>query len=111
MSSRLSRAAGALLWAAGQTTPHLACGTALFARHFQHALVADFSRANKLLAAARGARDLGLRFRPVPDGRCVYLLTGSSAATLKSTAAQSGFASFLGMAAGILAAAGTVTAA
>lgn len=98
------RATGALLWAAGQTLPHLACGAAVLARHFKHALVADLLRANKLLGAARGARDLGLRFRPVAPGRCFYLFTDSSAVTLKSAAAQSGFALFLGPLAGFLAA-------
>lgn len=101
------RATGALLWAAGQTLPHLACGAAVLARHFGHALVADLVRANKLLASARGARDLGLRMRPVLPGRCLYLFTDSSAVSLKSTAAQTGFALFLGAAAGILAPSGS----
>eukprot|EP00170_Pyropia_yezoensis_P001149 contig_5174_g1153 len=94
------RATGALLWAAGQTLPHLACGAAVLARHFQHALVAYLVRANKLLALAHTGLDLGLRFRFVPPGRCLYLFTDSSAVTLKSTAAQSGYALFLGVAAG-----------
>lgn len=96
------RATGALLWAAGQTLPHLACGAAVLARHFQHALVADLVRANKMLVLGRRGRDLGLRFRVVPPGQCLYLFTDSSAVTLKSTAAQSGYALFLGGAGGLV---------
>lgn len=96
------RATEALLRAAGQTLPHLACGSTVLARHFQHSLVADLVRANKLLASARGARDLGLCLRPVMPQRCLYLLTDSSAVSLKSAAAQSGFALFLGAVAGTL---------
>lgn len=96
------RATGALLWAAGQTLPHLACGAAVLARHFRHALVADLLRDNNLLAAARSARDLGLRFRPVPSGSCFYLFTDSSAVSLRSVAALSGFALFLGETGGVL---------
>lgn len=104
------RATGALLWAAGETLPHLACGAAVLARHFRHALVADLIRANKQLAAAGGARDFGLRFRPMPAARCLYLFTDSSAVTLKSTSAQSGFELFLGGTAGVLCADGGASA-
>lgn len=83
-----------------QTLPHLACGAAVLARHFQQSLVADLVRASKLLALARSGRDLGLRFRIVPPRRCLYLFTDFSAVTLKSTAAQSGYALFLGEAGG-----------
>jgi len=105
------RAAGALLWAAGQTLPHLACGAAVLARHFRHALVADLVRANKQLAAARLSRDFGLTFRPSPPGRCLYLFTDSSAVTLRSASAQTGFALFLGAAGGVVGAAGSAAAA
>lgn len=94
------RATGALLWAARQTLPHLACGAAVLARHLQQALVAELVRVSKRLALARSGRDLGLRFRVVPPGRCFHLFTDSSAVTLKSTAAQSGYALFLGEAGG-----------
>lgn len=104
------RATGALLWAAGQTMPHLACGTAVLARHFKQALVADLVRANKLQALARSGRDLGLRFRALPFGRCLYLFIDSSAVTLKSSAAQSGYALFCGAAAGPVGARGTAAA-
>eukprot|EP00168_Porphyra_purpurea_P017504 TRINITY_DN6081_c0_g1_i3.p1 TRINITY_DN6081_c0_g1~~TRINITY_DN6081_c0_g1_i3.p1 ORF type:complete len:269 (-),score=41.35 TRINITY_DN6081_c0_g1_i3:356-1162(-) len=90
------RATGALLWTAGQTLPHLACGAAVLARQFRHALVADLFRANKQVAAARGSRALGLRFRPLLGRRCFYLFTDSSAVSLQSSAAQTGFAVFLG---------------
>ncbi|OSX73858.1 hypothetical protein BU14_0323s0002 [Porphyra umbilicalis] len=90
------RATGALLWAAGQTLPHLACGSAVLARHFRHALVSDLVRANLTIAAARRARGLGLRFRPVRGARCLYLYTDSSAVSLRSSAAQTGWAVFLG---------------
>lgn len=105
------RATGALLWAAGQTLPHLACGAAVLARHFRHALVADLVRAKKLIVAARCARDLGLRLRPVGAGACLYLFTDSSAVSLRSTAAQTGFSLFLGAAAGVVAARGTAASA
>ena len=94
------RATGALLWAAGQTLPHLACGSAVLARHFRHALVSDLVRANLTIAAARRSRDLGLRFRPVRGPPCLYLYTDSSAVSLRSSAAQSGWAIFLGSAGG-----------
>ena len=81
------RAAGALLWVAGQTLPHLACGAAVLARHFRHVLVADLVRANKHMAAARLSRDFCLTFRPSTPGRCLYLFTDSSAVTLRSTSA------------------------
>ena len=81
------RAAGALLWAAGQTLTHSACGAAVLTRHFRHALVADLVRANKQLAAARLSRDFGLTLRSSPPGRCLYLFTDSSAVTLRSTSA------------------------
>ena len=97
------RAAGALLCAAGQTLPHLACGAAVLARLFRHALVADFVRANEHLAAACLSRDLCLTFRPSPHGRCLYLLTDSSAVTLRSTSAHTGFTIFLGATPGSLA--------
>lgn len=90
------RATGALMWAAGQMSPHLACAAAVLARCFQHALVADLVRANKLLDLACTGRRLGLLFRVVPPGQCFYLFTGSSAVTLQSTAAQSGCALLLG---------------
>ena len=105
------RAAGALIWAAGQTLPHLACGAAVLARHFRHALVADLVRANKQLAAARLSRDFGLTLRSSPPGRCLYLFTDSSAVTLRSASAQTGFAIFLGAAGGIFGAAGSAAAA
>lgn len=103
------RATGALLWAAGQTLPHLACGAAVLARHFRHALVADLVRANKLIVAARCSRDLGLRLRPVGSSACLYLFTDSSAVSLRSTSAQTGFSLFLGEAAGVVAARGTTS--
>jgi len=90
------RATGALLWAAGKTLPRLACGSAVLARHFRHALVSDLVRANLTIAAARRSRDLGLRFRPVRGPPCLYLYTNSSAVSLRSSVAQSGWAIFLG---------------
>ena len=105
------RAAGALLWAAGQTLTHLACGAAVLTRHFRHALVADLVRANKQLAAACLSRDFGLTFRPSPPGRCLYIFTDSSAVTLRSTSAQTGFAIFLVAAGGVVGAAGSAAAA
>jgi len=105
------RAAGALLWAAGQMLPHSACGAVVLARHFRHAVVADLVRANKHLAAARLSRDFGLTFRPSPPGRYLYLFTDSSAVTLRSMSAQTGFAIFLGAAGGVFGAAGSAAAA
>lgn len=46
----------------------------------------------------------------LPPGRCLYLFTESSAVSLKSTAAQTGFFLFLGAAAGILATSGSLAA-
>lgn len=105
------RATGALLWAAGRTLPHLACGAAVLARLFRHALVADLVRANKLIVAARCSRDLGLRLRPAETGACLYLFTDSSAVSLQSTSAQTGSSLFLGGAAGVVAARGTAASA
>lgn len=48
--------------------------------------------------------------RPVPPGRCLYLYTDSSTVSLKWSAAQSGFALFLSVAAGILATPGSTVA-
>jgi len=104
-------AAGALLWATRQTLSHLACGAAVLARHFRHAFVADLVRANKHLAAARLSRDFCRTFRPSPPGRCLYLFTDSSAVTLRSMSAQTGFAIFLGAAGGVVGAAGSAAAA
>jgi len=104
------RAAGALLWAVGQTLPHLVCGAAVLARHCRHALVADLVRANKQLAAARASRACCHLLRPSPVGRCLYLLTDSSVVTLRSSSAQTGVAIFLGAAGGVVGAAGSVAA-
>lgn len=100
------RATGVLLWAAGQALPHLACGAAVLARHFRHALVADLVRANKLIVSARCSRDMGLCMRPAGPGVCLYLFTDSSDVSLRSTLAQTGFSFFLGQAAGVVAARG-----
>lgn len=105
------RATGALLSVAGETLPHLKCGAAVLARHFQDALVANLIRANRQLAAARSVRALGLRIRPVAAAPFLYLFTDSSEVTVRSTAAQTGFFVFLGAAAGSFDPVGSATAA
>ena len=104
------REAGALLWAAGQTLPHLACGAAVLARPFRHALVADLVSANKQLAAASASRACFLLLHPSPVGRCLYLFTDSITVTLRSSSAQTGVAIFLGAARGVVGAAVSVAA-
>lgn len=101
------RATGAFLSASGQTRPQLPCAAEVLARHFGHALVADLFRANKLIFAAWASRDLGLRLRPVFAAACLYLFTDSTAVSLRSTTAQTGFPLVLRKAAGVVGARGT----
>lgn len=89
------RATGALLWATGQTVPHLACATALLARRFKDARVADLVRANKVIRLMRQARGVPLRFLPASSPRHLVLFTDSSAVTLRAPVSQAGFALFL----------------
>lgn len=89
------RATGALLWATGQTLPQLACATALLARRFKDARVADLVRANKVIKLVRLARGMPLTFLPTPPQRHLVLFTDSSAVTVKAPVSQAGFAVFL----------------
>lgn len=104
------RDTGALLLVAGETLPHLECGSAVLARHIRQAFLSDRIRANKVLKAARGARALGLRFRPMPVERWLCLFSDSSAVTLNSSVAEMGVSDFVGAAGGILGPAGSIPA-
>lgn len=97
------RATGALLWAACQTLPHLACGAAFLARHSRYALISDLARENKIIAAARCSR--------AGAGACLYLFTDSVKVSLRSTAAQKGFSLLLGNAGRVVGTRGTAVAA
>lgn len=55
------RTTGALLWATGQTLPHMACATTTLARRFTCAVFGDLSKANKVVAAAKAARPMPLQ--------------------------------------------------
>lgn len=89
------RATGALLWATGQTVPHLACATALLARRFKDARVTDLVRANKVIRQMRQARGVPLLFLPAPSPRHLVLFTDSSAVTIRAPVSQAGYAIFL----------------
>lgn len=89
------RATGALLWATGQTLPHLACAAALLARRFKDARVADLVRANKVIKLVRQARGVPLMFFPTPPRPHLVLFTDSSAVTIKAPVSQAGLALFL----------------
>eukprot|EP00168_Porphyra_purpurea_P001895 TRINITY_DN12232_c0_g1_i1.p1 TRINITY_DN12232_c0_g1~~TRINITY_DN12232_c0_g1_i1.p1 ORF type:complete len:325 (-),score=66.71 TRINITY_DN12232_c0_g1_i1:469-1443(-) len=88
------RATGALLWASGQTLPYLACAASTLARRFTCAVVRDLTKANRVVAAAKAARPLPLRYYALRGPERLRLFVDASSVKLGEPTAHTGFAIF-----------------
>lgn len=88
------RGTGALLWATGQTLPYLACAPSTLARRFTCAVVRDLTKANRVVAAAKTARPMPLRYNPLRGPERLRLFVDASSVTLGEPRAHTGFSMF-----------------
>lgn len=89
------RGVWALLWASGQTQPHMACASSMLARRFHQAVLLDLAAVNRTIRAAKAAAGLLLRFTALPAPHRLVVFTDASAITNASATAQTGFLLFL----------------
>lgn len=88
------RATRVMLWATGQTLPYMACAASTLARRFTCAVVRDLSKASRVVAAAKAARPLPLRYVLLRGPESLHRFFDASSVKLGEPTAHTGFAIF-----------------